>query len=72
MVQPTRYSYCGESPCDKIELYQECMHISIIGEKYEYINGMKIVLPQIGVSYKYDLKAELYKFTPSYDKSRYR
>ena len=49
----------------QIELYQERMHISIIGEKYEYINGMKIVLPQIGVSYKYDLKAELYKFTPN-------
>ena len=48
----------------KIKLYQERMHISIIGKRYEYVNGMKIELPELGVSHTYDLKIKLRKFSP--------
>lgn len=40
------------------------MHISIIGKRYEYVNGMKIELPELGVSHTYDLKIKLRKFSP--------
>ena len=48
----------------KIKLYHEQMHISVIGTEYHYFNGVKVVMPKMGVTYRYDLEATLHPFTP--------
>jgi hypothetical protein len=48
----------------KIKLYHEQMHISVIGTEYHYFNGVKVVMPKTGVTYRYDLEATLHPFTP--------
>ena len=40
------------------------MHISVIGTEYHYFNGVKVVMPKTGVTYRYDLEATLHPFTP--------